>query len=182
MYTCCIESATFNLDSVESLYCRFSLAFGPDWEIIHGVDSGISPIAKRLDGIHCTDNEGSFVWNLPINISFKSTSGYGWPRINVQLYGHDFFGRDVVKGYGSLLCPTSPGHHIQYIKTYTPASSSRWQQFMNWIMGTPPEFYDSRFVAQGSGRNVTKVQADGVVKVMFHVVTKDMTTFGYNVS
>ena len=33
----------------------------------------------------------------------------GWPTILVTVYGFDFWGRDVVRGYGSLRIPIASG-------------------------------------------------------------------------
>ena len=122
----------------------------------------------------------SVTWNFPIDCTFKATNAFGWPRLAISVYGVDGMGRDVVRGYGSLLLPTSPGQHVRYVHVYTPMSSSILQRFMAWISGTHPEFFDSKFVAQGEGREVTRVQNTGVVKVTLNIMTKGMESFGYN--
>ena len=38
----------------------------------------------------------------------------------VTVYGIDFLGRDVVKGYGSVLIPLSEGSHEFTVPMYTP--------------------------------------------------------------
>lgn len=48
------------------------------------------------------------------------------------------------------------------------------------MSGTHPEFFDSKFVSQGEGREVTRVKNTGVVKVTVNVMTKGMESFGYN--
>ena len=40
-----IESAVFS-GGIDNLYCRYALSFGNDWGVIHGVDSGLSQIAR----------------------------------------------------------------------------------------------------------------------------------------
>ena len=49
------------------------------------------------------------VWNFPFDCVFMATNPMGWPQIIVTLYGPDLFGRSVIKGYGSVHFPTSPG-------------------------------------------------------------------------
>ena len=44
-------------------------------------------------------------------VTLKSTNPYGWPRLVIAVYGLDAFGRDVVRGYGSILFPLIPGSH-----------------------------------------------------------------------
>jgi len=84
-----------------------------------------------------------------------------------------------VRGYGSMLLPTTPGQHVRYVHTYAPLSSSILQRFMAWMSGTHPEFFDSKFVTQGEGREVTRVKNTGVVKVTVNIMTKGMEGFGY---
>jgi B9 domain-containing protein 1 len=100
----------------------------------------------------------------------------------MQVYGLDALGRDVVKGYGSVLLPTTSGTHTRFVQTFTPASSSLLQEFIAWITGNPPELYDSKFVAQGEGREVTRVKAGGLVKVVVNVATRGMERMGYATS
>ena len=49
------------------------------------------------------------VWNFPIDVAFRSTNAYGWPQIAISVYGPDFAGREVIRGYGSARLPLSSG-------------------------------------------------------------------------
>ncbi len=49
------------------------------------------------------------VWNFPIDVTYKSTNAYGWPQLVVSVYGLDYLGRDVIKGYGCMHLPTCAG-------------------------------------------------------------------------
>lgn len=79
------------------------------------------------------------VWNFPIDISFKATNIYGWPRIALSVYGIDAFGRDIVKGYGSALVPLVSGTHRIEVDMFTPLANSLVNQVFSWIRGAPPE-------------------------------------------
>ena len=193
MITGQIESAISSTASRnDHLYCRYSFSYGPDWEVVHGVSMGLSQIGRRsaplcnfggggggaFDGYD--EGNSAIVWNFPIEISFQSTSPHGWPRLVVSVYGLDFMGRDVVRGYASLLLPARPGGRTVYMKTYRPVSGSTFARALNWLMGTSPEYYDSRMVARGEGRAVTRVvSGDRSVKVNLMVTIKDFPTFGY---
>lgn len=52
--------------------------------------------------------------------------------------------------------------------------------FFSWFLGRRPEFVDPKVVAQGEGREVTRVRSQGSVKVTFSVVTRDMKKLGYD--
>jgi B9 domain-containing protein 1 len=178
MITGQIESAFFP-SNIDSIYCRYGLVHGPDWNIIHGIDGGISQISSRKNQMLFQKDNDGIVWNFPIDIALKSTNAFGWPRLAISIYGLDALGRDVVRGYGSMLIPTYPGRFIKYVDTYVPVSKNICQGFLNWVFGTPPEFYDMKATAQNDGRALIRVRSEGCVKVIINVVTKDMGYFGY---
>ena len=68
------------------------------------MEEGISQTSKKGSG----DN-ANFVWNFPVDVGFRSNNAYGWPQVVLGVYGLDSFGRDVVKGYGVVHLPATPG-------------------------------------------------------------------------
>ncbi|XP_075421910.1 B9 domain-containing protein 1 isoform X2 [Ascaphus truei] len=140
-----IESAEF--PEFDELYCKYCFVYGPDWAAASGVEEGISQITSKNRGVR-----QALVWNFPIEITFKSTNPYGWPQIVVSVYGPDVFGNDVVRGYGAVHLPFTPGRHKRTIPMFVPESSSKLQKFTSWFMGRRPEFTDPKVVAQGEGR------------------------------
>nr|XP_033770671.1 B9 domain-containing protein 1 isoform X2 [Geotrypetes seraphini]XP_033770672.1 B9 domain-containing protein 1 isoform X2 [Geotrypetes seraphini] len=116
---------------------------------------------------------------------FLSTSALKVPipmAIVVSVYGPDVFGNDVVRGYGAVHVPFTPGRHRRTIPMFVPESSSKLQKFTSWFMGRRPEFTDPKLVAQGEGREVTRVRSQGFVTISFNVVSKDMKKLGYDTS
>ena len=86
------------------------------------MDSGISQVAvtsylhnntSSMSISSSSSNVGTsnstVVWNMPIDITFKSTNVYGWPRLAIAVYGVDWLGRDVIKGYTSVAVPLQTG-------------------------------------------------------------------------
>jgi len=165
----------------DNLYVKYSLARGADWSVLAGVEQGVSQIAQRTHAQSDGSSGGSFTWSYPIDALFRSTNVHGWPQLVLGVYGLTVWGGDVVRGYGCTHIPTQPGTHTRYIPLYTPVSSSLCQRLTAWLTNNPPEFFDARFIAQGKGREVTRVKSNGVVKVVFHVTTKNMREWGYNV-
>ncbi|XP_074866988.1 B9 domain-containing protein 1 isoform X2 [Carettochelys insculpta] len=155
----------------------FLLMVNGQIESAQGLEEGISQITSKN-----RDAQQALVWNFPVDITFKSTNPYGWPQIVVSVYGPDLFGNDVVRGYGAVHVPFTPGSHRRTIPMFVPESTSRLQKFTSWLMGRRPEFTDPRVVAQGEGREVTTVRSQGFVTISFNVVTKDMKKLGYDVS
>ncbi|XP_043945504.1 B9 domain-containing protein 1 isoform X1 [Protopterus annectens] len=170
-----IEGADF--PEFDDLYCKYSFVYGHDWAPVSGLEEGISQITSKN-----RDGQQNFVWNFPIDITFKSTNPYGWPQIVVCVYGPDVFGNDVVRGYGAVHIPFLPGRHKRTVPMFVPESASRLQKFTSWFMGRHPEFTDPKVVAQGEGREVARVRSQGFVTLSFNIITKDLKKLGYEAS
>ncbi|KAF5911938.1 hypothetical protein HPG69_015916, partial [Diceros bicornis minor] len=165
----------FQFPEYDDLYCKYCFVYGQDWAPTAGLEEGISQITSKSQ-----DVRQALVWNFPIDVTFKSTNPYGWPQIVLSVYGLDVFGNDVVRGYGAVHVPFSPGRHKRTIPMFVPESTSKLQKFTSWFMGRRPEYTDPKVVAQGEGREVTRVRSQGFVTLLFNVVTKDMRKLGYD--
>ncbi|KAI8920373.1 B9 domain-containing protein 1 isoform b [Powellomyces hirtus] len=176
-----IEAGYF--PSYDNLYCKFSTLNGPDWVVVSGVEEGItqqslsSPLPSFTGQPHTLARP--CVWNFPLDLAFKATNAYGWPQLILTVYGPDALGRDVVRGYGSIRLPRTPGIHTIYTPMFVPLASTYFNGFLSWIRGRLPEFRDSRFVGRSEGRDVVCVRSQGTVKVTVNIGTKDMERFGY---
>lgn len=168
-----IESAKFA--EFDDIYCKYFFVHGSDWVITSGLEEGISQLTKKS-----RDERQLFVWNFPLDISFKTTNPFGWPQLVISVYGLDSLGHDVVRGYGAVHIPIIAGSHYRRIPMFVPESSSLVQKFTSWLIGRRPEYIDPRVVSQGEGRDVTRVRSQGYVTVQFNVVIKDMAKMGYN--
>ena len=77
--------------------------------------------------------------------------------------------------------PLTPGRHELYVRTFRPLASSLFGRFQSWLLGARPEFRDTHFPAKGEGRDVTRVQSFGCVKVVCDVTLQGMEELGYAV-
>lgn len=160
------------IDFPSGCYCRYVLSYGDDWTVVNGVTSSITQLSY-------SQANGSIVWNFPLEITFRSTNAHGWPRISFGIYGKDFLGRDVVRGYGSVLIPTVQGRHELVVEMYRPVSGNCCHEMLNFFKGTIPEYYETAFTARNQGREVTRVRCEGKLKLTFETLLKDMDTFGF---
>jgi len=166
-----VESAEFMDDD---LYARYGVVLGRDWSVVDGIETGLSQIARKAAG-----PDKRVIWNFPIDVSFKSTNIFGWPRLSLSVYGLDTLGRDVVRGYGSVLIPTFPGTYERNVQLYLPLPASLWQRFISWLTGAYSEFYDSKFVARDFDRHLTRVEPTGTIKIKVQVLTRGLHLLGY---
>ncbi|KAJ0392933.1 hypothetical protein P43SY_000107 [Pythium insidiosum] len=169
-----IESIAY--PGVSNLYCRYAVTYGTDWRVLHGADAGLTQLAYR------SSLDDDIVFNFPIDLSFNSTNPFGWPRLVFSVYGLDALGRDVVRGYGSTHIPTTDGRVTRLVPLFRPLSSSWLQQFVAWLTGSPPEYFDAKFIAQNAGREVTRVTSEGKLRVQFNVATRGLHECGYAAS
>ena len=121
-----IESAEFY--GIDNLYCKYTFYYGQHWTPVAGVETAVSQISRK-------GREQSTVvtWNFPLEVTFRSASAHGWPRLVLSVYSIDIFGRDVVRGYGSLAIPPFPGRYVRYCRVFRPRSSSTLQSVLAWL-------------------------------------------------
>ena len=144
------------------LYCKIGYNFGSSWSVVQGSDDGVTQMSNP-------DPTNKYVWNYPLNVSFKSTTPSGWPQIVMAIYGRNTFGNDVVAGYGAYHIPTRPGHHEITIPIFVPASSSILQSIVGWFSGVKPEFINLNFIAGSDDRELIRTESHGYIKVVFDV-------------
>ncbi|XP_071493301.1 B9 domain-containing protein 1-like [Diadema antillarum] len=109
----------------DDLYVKYNFVYGPDWVITSGLEEGISQVCKK----NVYGNQ-HFIWNFPLDVTFKSTNPYGWPQLVLSVYGLDAFGTAVVRGYGAVHIPITPGRHARIVPMFVPEASSRFQKFL----------------------------------------------------
>ncbi|KHJ41800.1 B9 protein [Trichuris suis] len=175
-----IESAEFH--GVSDVYCRYCFAFGEDWNVVsscrfEGVEEGLSQLCCR-NAMDATCDQ--FVLNFPIDLTFRSTTPYGWPRLTIACYGSDWWGNDVIRGYGFTHVPTIPGKHTRKVAMFVPKSSSKLKNIVGWLFGRRPEFVDPCFVAQSDSRNLTRVVTTGSVTITMQIIAKGLKKLGYD--
>ena len=79
-----------------------------------------------------------------------------------SVYGTDMCNRRVIRGYGTVQLPTSPGRHERDVRLFRPISSSLWTRFMGWLTGNPAQFIDPRVSTQVEGRDVVRAEVIGL--------------------
>uniref|UniRef100_A0AAX7TJ69 B9 domain-containing protein 1 n=1 Tax=Astatotilapia calliptera TaxID=8154 RepID=A0AAX7TJ69_ASTCA len=164
----------FQFPEYDNLYCKYCFVYGHDWAPTTGLEEGITQIASKS-----SQASHRLIWNFPLGTTFKSTNPSGWPQLVVSVYGPDVFGNDVVRGYGATHIPFTPGQHTKTIPMFVPEPTWRLQKFTGWLTGRRPEYTDPKVVAQGEGREVTRVHSQGFVSVSFLIMTKDMKKMDY---
>ena len=120
------------------------------------------------------------VWNFPFELIYRTNDIAGWPKICLTLTSRDFLGRDVVCGYGIIHVPTQAGQHTKYAQIFKPKSSSYLIDLIGLFNGKPAEYTNPIDLLQKTaGREVTRVENAGIIKIKFNVGTKNMEALGF---
>ena len=114
---------------------------------------------------------------MPVAWSLRSTNIFGWPQLALSIYGPDFMGRDVIRGYGTIHLPRKPGRHTLYIPLFTPDATTPVNGLLSYFAGKLPEFIDPKFVTRADGREGTLYQLLSVVR-WTHIYSNACYKFG----
>ena len=178
LYTLSGELESGDFSEFDYLYCKYSFAHGQDWTLLSGLSEGITQVSTKGQPDPSLGTQ-LVVWNFPLELTYSSTTPFGWPQIVVSVYGADMLGRDVARGYGAVHLPCQPGDHSFPIPVVVPKSCTLFQEMLGRLLGRRAEFVTPGFIAQGSGREVTRVRSQGSVKVKCHVIMRGLREMGY---
>jgi B9 domain-containing protein 2 len=123
---------------------------------LEGEESSQTQYASSDDGIQ--------VWNHPIDIHFASASIQGWPRMVMQVWELDEFGRSILAGYGFVHMPTSPGYHELEVHCWRPCGSVM-EELNYYFLGTSSRLVDEDtvFGKAWEKRSQLKTVSSGIV-------------------
>ena len=120
------------------------------------------------------------VWNFPFEMLYRTNDISGWPKLCVTLTSRDFLGRDLICGYGVVHVPTQAGTHTRYMQIFKPKSSSYLIELLGLVQGKPAEYQNPvDLLNRTQGREVTRVENAGIVKVQFTVNTQHFEELGF---
>ncbi|CAI2379743.1 unnamed protein product [Moneuplotes crassus] len=168
-----IDSGEFN--NRDGIAIKYDIVKGNRWKLVKGEETGISQHGFRNQGA-----SKRIVWNFPFEVIYSSTNVKEWPQIVLYGSGKDFRGREVIEFYGSVHVPTAPGRHTRYVRLFQPVTSSIFGKFLGWIKGNPASYKDApNLIAKGEGREVTRVQSGGLIKITFQITQRNLEKYGY---
>ena len=90
----------------DSLFCKWSVVTGGSWKVLQGLREG----QTHVDGPSYGDGSQP-KWGHPIDLHLATKGLQGWPKLHLQVFYQDSFGRNQLLSYGFSHIPTSPGIH-----------------------------------------------------------------------
>lgn len=104
----------------DRVFCKYQLqTHAAYWTAIDGLTEGQTQL-----GVSTTNAEyDGQVFSHPIDVTYSTSSLVGWPKLTVEVWEQDEFGRNQLGGYGMCHVPTMPGMHSVECVTWRPKGS-----------------------------------------------------------
>ena len=147
--------------------CKYYLEWGKSWSFLAG-DADTSQTQYAA-----SDDDGTNVWNHPIDVHFATASIQGWPRIVMQVWELDGYGRSILSGYGFAHLPTNTGYHELEIHCWRPCGSLR-EELQSYFLGTSSYLVDESVIFGKAWENRSQLVtiSSGVVKMNVNVLLR----------
>lgn len=113
-------------------------------------------------------------WNIS-SISFCFIPG--WPKLHLQVWHQDSFGRCELYGYGYCHVPSSPGQHRLQCVTWRPVGS--WQdQLAQMFVGGGPQLRSPDLIYSGVDRYRLHTETMGQVELELSIILRHFDRYG----
>lgn len=160
------------------LFCHWSLHTGGGWQVVSGQTHGQTHTDTPVFG-------DAAIWSHPIDIHYNVKSITGWPRLLLQVFSLDQFGRVHLAGYGFCYIPTTPGgatvgagNNINCaIWRPTGTLLDQWRHLLAGG-GTPQLRLPADTVLTAVDRYRLQTVSAGQVQVRLGVILKNFDKFG----
>ncbi|XP_061395887.1 B9 domain-containing protein 1 [Musca vetustissima] len=172
-----MESAIFPLGpDASDILCRYECITGPDWEHVSGSKEGITQYASNRNG----NFNDPIVFNMPIELTYRSTNVFGWPQIIVCLYGKTRWGIETSLGYSRLHVPIFGSECNQRIKSpiLRPLCSNTLADITSWITGRNPELKDPKILLDNTKNKGLSMESYGEIEFVLSVITRGSARLG----
>eukprot|EP00698_Gefionella_okellyi_P006675 TRINITY_DN16023_c0_g1_i1.p1 TRINITY_DN16023_c0_g1~~TRINITY_DN16023_c0_g1_i1.p1 ORF type:complete len:241 (-),score=5.81 TRINITY_DN16023_c0_g1_i1:54-776(-) len=115
----------------QEIWCRWSITTGECWRHDRGEVDGTTQTALP-------DRDSGFsIWAHPIMVSFKTATMIGWPKIEVQVWAVDRWGRQQFCAHGMCYLPTQLGESKISFDCWRP-KPERSEFHLSYFLGANP--------------------------------------------
>uniref|UniRef100_A0A3B3HXR8 B9 domain-containing protein 2 n=2 Tax=Oryzias latipes TaxID=8090 RepID=A0A3B3HXR8_ORYLA len=153
-----------------SLFCKWGVHTGGAWRLLSGLKEGQTQVDIPQTG-------NMAYWSHPIDLQFATKGLQGWPKLHLQVWHQDSFGRCQLYGYGYCHVPCSPGTHRIECVTWRPLGS--WQeQITQMFVGGGPQLRSPDLIYSGADRYRLQTEAMGTVELELGVIMRHFDKYG----
>ncbi|CAM9596059.1 unnamed protein product [Chrysoparadoxa australica] len=148
--------------------CKFRFEGGKHWSLLEGDTSGQTHVAYA-------ELDDAAVWNHPIDLHFATSSIQGWPRMMLQVWKLDEFGRNSLQGYGFCHLPNCLGEAEMSVRCWRPMGSAQEEVATYFLDITPQLQSDDVLFNKAWDQRFRLVTApSGTVTVRVNVLFRHM--------
>jgi len=163
-------------DVTEGSMLRFKVDFGEAYNLIGGSLVGQTQFA------YCKLDETERVpFNHPIDLHFAQAAPQngGCPRITMQSYKLDMYGRRILCGYGFTHIPSEPGQHTLEVDMWRPDGTPE-QEWSASFLGEVPALLTPSPVYDAAWKERCRLisRAAGTVRMELFVLTRYYSNHG----
>ncbi|XP_037731295.1 B9 domain-containing protein 1 [Drosophila subpulchrella] len=177
-----IVSATFPMGpDKEFVFLRYEMVAGPDWQLSSGPQHGLTQMATNKRG-HFNE---PIVFNMPIEVTFKSTSPFGWPQILVSVFGRSGMGRETLLGYTHIHLPVfgcrRPADQAELLEApiLMPKCPTMLADITSWLLRREPELKDPKVLLDNLKCKGLSMESYGSLQFQLSSVMRGARKLGY---
>lgn len=163
-----IEFILFPLGFGNQIYLKYELTYGPEWKFLSGEEHGVSQTVRSA-------NNGSAVFNMPIDFIAKSSSPFGWPQILCKIYYRNWFATNLL-GYCRVHVPIFSSEP-KTIKA--PILQPKFTNFWDNLSWRVPEMKYPEMLTEGTQNKGFLMDSYGEVVFQLQTTTRGSSGFGY---
>ncbi|KAL7728235.1 hypothetical protein ACLKA6_005648 [Drosophila palustris] len=179
-----IVSATFPLGpDKEFIFCRYELIAGPDWQLASGPQHGLTQMSTNKSG-HFNDK---IVFNMPIEVTYKSTSPFGWPQILISVFGQSGGRDESLLGYAHVHLPVfgsrphgEQSSSLSEVPILTPRCQNMLGDVTSWLLRRQPELKDPKVLLDNLQSKGLSMESYGTLELQLHTIMRGARKLGYN--
>jgi hypothetical protein len=172
-----VSSLNVVTNVTEGVFCRWKVDYGKAWAWLGGEVQGQTQVS------YCKSSSSECItFNHPMDLHFAEAGLQGWgaPRLAVQVYRMDFYGRRILAGYGFVHFPLTPGLHNIEVSLWRPSGNPE-QELESFILGQTPALTSHEPVYESAWRDRCRLVTVSAGKVFVEVFVITRNTKKQNI-
>mmetsp|Transcript_17717 Transcript_17717/g.34879 ORF Transcript_17717/g.34879 Transcript_17717/m.34879 type:complete len:183 (+) Transcript_17717:123-671(+) len=152
------------------LLCKYNFLTGNDkWAKLDGAFNGQTQLSQT--------DETLVLWNHPIDLHYATTTLSGWPKLVVEVWQEDEYGRNELAGYGVIYVPTSPGEHLMECVIWKPQGSLT-ERIFNYFLDTTSHLDHKEIVHSSKDRFDLVTESVGSIHIQLEILLRGFRNRG----
>eukprot|EP00049_Salpingoeca_infusionum_P019676 m.362831 g.362831 ORF g.362831 m.362831 type:complete len:177 (+) comp20978_c0_seq1:107-637(+) len=157
-----------------TLSCQWKMVTGQAFHVVHGYEEGQTQVDTPSDGFTC--------WSHPIDVHYGVEGLQGWPKLSVQVFHQDTFGRNELAGYGYVDVPSVPGEHELECVCWKPSGASFLDSLSSSLVGGGRQLRSDALVYTQDDRFKLKTVSVGKVHMRLSIIVRGFAAHGVEFS